>query len=144
MGTVLPHMRAKVVDSHGQTVTCGQAGEVIVSGYALQKGYWKDEAATEKAMYRDERDGPLWMRTGDLGTIDEEGLHHFVQLLVLEVVQLSSHLLLFARDVGYLRIVGRSKDMIIRGGENLFPKQIEDCIVCNQAVYSCCYTKKSS
>jgi fatty-acyl-CoA synthase len=29
---------------------------------------------------------------------------------------------------GYCRIVGRSKDVIIRGGENIFPKEVEDCL----------------
>jgi fatty-acyl-CoA synthase len=44
-------------------------------------------------------DGEGWMHTGDLGTIDEEG---------------------------YCNIVGRSKDMIIRGGENVYPREIEE------------------
>lgn len=42
-----------------------------------------------------------WMRTGDLAVFDEQG---------------------------YCRIVGRSKDVIIRGGENIFPKEVEDCL----------------
>ena len=41
------------------------------------------------------------MRTGDLATLDKDG---------------------------YCRIVGRSKDVIIRGGENIFPKEVEDCL----------------
>lgn len=40
-----------------------------------------------------------WMKSGDLGSYDEDG---------------------------YIRIIGRSKDMIIRGGENIFPKEIEE------------------
>ncbi|EGG01391.1 uncharacterized protein MELLADRAFT_79002 [Melampsora larici-populina 98AG31] len=101
VGKILPHLRAKILDQDGNTLDCGEAGELVVSGYALQKGYWEDEVATKKAMYKDETDGQTWMRTGDLGKIDDEG---------------------------YLSIIGRSKDMIIRGGENLNPVQIEDCI----------------
>lgn len=44
-------------------------------------------------------DNEGWLRTGDLGILDTEG---------------------------YLRIVGRCKDMVIRGGENLYPKEIEE------------------
>jgi acyl-CoA synthetase (AMP-forming)/AMP-acid ligase II len=55
------------------------------------QGYWKDAKRTDEAMERhpDEPD-ILWMRTGDIAIMDEEG---------------------------YVRIVGRSKDVIIRGGE---------------------------
>ena len=55
------------------------------------EGYWKDPKRTDEAMERhpDEPD-IVWMRTGDIGIMDEEG---------------------------YVRIVGRSKDVIIRGGE---------------------------
>ncbi len=61
------------------------------------EGYWKDPKRTNEAMERhpDEPD-IVWMRTGDIGIMDEEG---------------------------YVRIVGRSKDVIIRGGEfRLFRK----------------------
>lgn len=67
-------MRAKIVDRDGQTLDCGEEGELVVSGYALQKGYWEDEVATKKAMYTDEIDGQTWIRTGDLGKIDDEGM----------------------------------------------------------------------
>ncbi|KAH9812721.1 hypothetical protein DFH28DRAFT_1109433 [Melampsora americana] len=101
VGKILPHLLAKIVDRNGKTLDCGEEGELLVSGYALQKGYWEDEVATKKAMYTDDIDGQTWIRTGDIGKVDVEG---------------------------YLEIVGRSKDMIIRGGENLYPVQIEDCI----------------
>ena len=48
-----------------------------------------------------------WLRTGDTGRIDEDG---------------------------YLSIVGRLKEMIIRGGENIYPKEIEDALVEHPAV----------
>ena len=44
-------------------------------------------------------DSEGWMHTGDLGTIDE---------------------------AGYANIVGRSKDMVIRGGENIYPREVEE------------------
>ena len=48
-----------------------------------------------------------WMHTGDLATIDEQG---------------------------YVRIVGRIKDMVIRGGENIYPREIEEFLYTHPAV----------
>ncbi|EMD34787.1 hypothetical protein CERSUDRAFT_116973 [Gelatoporia subvermispora B] len=101
VGRVQPHVRAKVVDLEGNVVPVGTPGEIMIAGYLLQKGYWKDEAQTAKVMRKDE-EGTLWMYTGDEGIMDEEG---------------------------YLRVVGRIKDIIIRGGENLFPVQIENVLM---------------
>ncbi|KAJ7151137.1 hypothetical protein C8R46DRAFT_1358051 [Mycena filopes] len=102
VGKVQPHVKAKLVDAAGNIVPVGTPGEICVAGYLLQKGYWGDEAQTREVMRADPVDGTLWMHTGDEGVLDEEG---------------------------YLRIVSRIKDIIIRGGENLFPIQIEDVIL---------------
>jgi len=106
VGKVMPHVDAKVVDLEGHTVPIGKAGELWVSGYLLQKGYWEDAAQTATVMVPDEN-GKLWMHTGDEAIMDEEG---------------------------YLRIVGRIKDLIIRGGENLFPVQIENTLTAHGAI----------
>ncbi|KAI0827140.1 acyl-CoA synthetase [Trametes gibbosa] len=99
-GKVLPHVKAKIVNAEGEVVPVNTPGEVLVSGYVLQKGYWDDPEQTAQAMQAD-GEGTVWMRTGDEGMMDEEG---------------------------YLRIVGRIKDIVIRGGENLFPVQIENVL----------------
>lgn len=57
---------------------------------------------------RDAIDEGGWMHTGDLAVIDEEG---------------------------YCNIVGRVKDMIIRGGENIYPKEIEDALYAHPSVF---------
>ncbi|TRM59781.1 acetyl-CoA synthetase-like protein, partial [Schizophyllum amplum] len=106
VGRVQPHVKAKVVDSNGDVVPVNTPGQLIVSGYLLQKGYWKDEAQTSAVMQR-EADGTVWMHTGDEAIMDEEG---------------------------YLRIVGRIKDIIIRGGENLFPVQIENALTSHPGI----------
>jgi len=100
VGKVQPHVKAKIIDGDGNVVDVGKPGEICVAGYLLQKGYWHDEEQTASAMKTDEH-GTLWMHTGDEGIMDEEG---------------------------YLRVVGRIKDLIIRGGENLFPVQIENAM----------------
>ncbi|KAI0086214.1 acyl-CoA synthetase [Irpex rosettiformis] len=106
VGKIHPHTKAKIVDGAGEVVPVGTPGELLISGYNLQKGYWEDPEQTAAAMKRDE-DGVLWMHTGDEGIMDEEG---------------------------YLKIVGRIKDIIIRGGENLFPVQIENILTSHPAI----------
>jgi len=101
VGKIVPHCTAKLVNRHGEIVPRGTPGEVWIKGYNVQKGYWEDEEQTQQTTVVDETDGQIWMRTGDEGIMDEEG---------------------------YLRIVGRIKDIIIRGGENLFPVQIENTL----------------
>ncbi|TID07090.1 putative acyl-CoA synthetase YngI [Colletotrichum higginsianum] len=110
IGRVLPHSAAKVVDSLGNILPQGSRGELCTSGFALQKGYWKDTEKTKEAMRQDEN-GVTWMHTGDEGFIDEEGYGH---------------------------ITGRIKDLIIRGGENISPNEIEDRLLSHPAIVECC------
>jgi long-subunit acyl-CoA synthetase (AMP-forming) len=87
VGKVFPHTQAKIVDVDGAIVPCGVKGEICTSGYALQRGYLKNEEKTLEAM-RVDANGTVWMHTGDEGTIDQQG---------------------------YCRVTGRIKDLIIRG-----------------------------
>lgn len=98
VGRLLPHVEAKIVDPEDRSkiLPVGQRGELAVSGYLLMKGYWGDEAKTNEVMLPDES-GKVWMHTGDEATIDAEG---------------------------YVRITGRLKDLIIRGGENIHPLEV--------------------
>ena len=127
VGAIMPHTRAKVVDREGKIVPRGTPGEICTSGYALQLGYYKNEAKTAEAMKTDEN-GIRWMYTGDQGLIDEDG---------------------------YCVITGRIKDMIIRGksklnfpkvegqtyltcqptgGENIYPAEIEERMIEHPAI----------
>ncbi|KIY71138.1 acetyl-CoA synthetase-like protein [Cylindrobasidium torrendii FP15055 ss-10] len=107
VGRVQPHIRAKVVDENGNIVPRGTPGELCVSGYALQKGYWRDEQQTAEAMKKD-TNGVVWMHTGDQVIVDDEE---------------------------YLSVVGRIKDIVIRGGENIFPVQIENALTSHPGIY---------
>lgn len=88
----MPGLEAKIVNPEGGVCKPGETGEFWVKGWSVMLNYWGDENATQNSI------DSGWMRSGDLGVIDEEG---------------------------YLSIVGRIKDMIIRGGENIYPKEIE-------------------
>jgi acyl-CoA synthetase (AMP-forming)/AMP-acid ligase II len=108
VGRLLPHVKAKVVDpaDWSRTLDVGQRGELAVSGYLLMKGYWGNEARTREVLAPDE-EGVLWMHTGDEATMDEEG---------------------------YIKITGRIKDLIIKGGENIHPLEVENCLFAHPAV----------
>lgn len=94
-GTPIPGTDLRIVDENGNDVPTGEAGELLVRGPQVMKGYLNNPAATEAAFM----DG--WLRTGDVGKLDEEG---------------------------YLTIVDRIKDMIIVSGFNVFPVDIEDVL----------------
>ncbi|KAF3002724.1 hypothetical protein E8E14_002638 [Neopestalotiopsis sp. 37M] len=106
LGKVMPHTTAKIVDPQGRIVPVGSRGEMCVSGYALMKGYLDNPKATAEVMVQDDQ-GVTWMRTGDECAIDEEG---------------------------YCEITGRIKDLIIRGGENIFPGEIEERLLEHPAI----------
>jgi fatty-acyl-CoA synthase len=97
VGRIQPHLEVKIVDAAGRIVPVGQPGELCTRGYAVMRGYWRDEARTRESI-----DAAGWMHSGDLATIDAEG---------------------------YANIVGRVKDMLIRGGENVYPREIEDYLL---------------
>ncbi|KAF3054875.1 putative acyl-CoA synthetase YngI [Daldinia childiae] len=103
VGRAMPHTTVKIVapGDRSRIVPRGQCGELAVTGYLLMKGYWDDEARTGEDLIRDQ-DGRLWMYTGDEARMDRDG---------------------------YVEITGRIKDLIIRGGENIHPLEIETALV---------------
>lgn len=89
-GKILPTMEVKIVDVNSETGT----GEICVRGENLMDGYYKNEEATSAAI-----DADGWLRTGDLGYVDDSGTI-------------------------YLR--GRCKTMILSSsGQNIYPEEIE-------------------
>ncbi|KAM7197830.1 putative acyl-CoA synthetase YngI [Rhypophila sp. PSN 637] len=106
VGTLMPHAHAKIIDRDGQIVPIGTKGELCIGGYQLQAGYWNNSEKTAEVMARDEA-GVLWLHTGDEAVFDERG---------------------------YCSITGRFKDIIIRGGENIYPLEIEERLVAHPAI----------
>ncbi|OGM44080.1 AMP dependent ligase/synthetase [Aspergillus bombycis] len=106
VGRVMPHICAKVLNESGHNVRRMEKGELYTSGYSLQKGYFDDEEKTLEGMPRD-NNGRIWMRTGDEAVIDEGGCCH---------------------------ITGRIKDIIIRGGENISPLEVESRLASHPSI----------
>ncbi|CAE6467966.1 unnamed protein product [Rhizoctonia solani] len=72
VGKVQPHVQAKIIDEQGAIVPVGVSGELCISGYLLQKGYWDNPEQTSSVMKSDES-GTIWMHTGDQAVLDSEG-----------------------------------------------------------------------
>ncbi|KAI2463315.1 amp dependent CoA ligase [Annulohypoxylon bovei var. microspora] len=100
VGAVVPHAAAKIVGSDLKSLPPGVKGELLVSGYLAFQGYYKNPEKTNETLVKDAK-GRLWVRTGDTATIDV---------------------------AGRCTITGRVKDMIKRGGENIFPRDIEEVL----------------
>lgn len=67
-GKALPGTEVRCVDEQGRPVATGEAGEVLLRGYHVMKGYFEDEEATRETI-----DADGWLHTGDVGVLDERG-----------------------------------------------------------------------
>lgn len=92
-GVVSPIMQLRSVDASGTVLPQGEPGEIEMYGICVTPGYWEKPEANDKTFV----DG-RWMKTGDVGMVDDEGFVH---------------------------ITGRIKEIVIRGGENIYPGEIE-------------------
>ncbi len=106
-GKPVPGVELRIVDPDGVDVPAGEVGEIWVRTATNMKGYWKNPDATAEA-YPEGRDGLGlgWFRTGDLGYLED----------------------------GYLFIHDRLKDMIVSGGENIYPAEVENAIMAHPDV----------
>ena len=110
-GRLFPGFSAKIVDPATNLIMpWGEKGEIVLRGYGIQREYYENEAKTKEAHKHSPEDGQEWFHTGDEGYIDTEG---------------------------YFVITGRIKDMIIRGGENIAPLEIEERLMAHPAVAQC-------
>lgn len=95
VGRPLPGVEVSVIDEAGATVPVGGSGEVVLRGATCMDGYWREPILTAEKFSGD------WLRTGDIGRLDEDGL---------------------------LWLQGRVDDVINRGGEKILPSHVESCI----------------
>ena len=121
VGKLLPHVEAKIVDVQdpGRIVEVGEKGELAVSGYLVMKEYFRDPERTKEVLITDES-GKVWMHVRCLSLSFR---HHPLMSLA---IQTGDEALLSPE--GYIHITGRIKDLIIRGGENIAPLEIENCL----------------
>jgi acyl-CoA synthetase (AMP-forming)/AMP-acid ligase II len=103
-GIVMPIFEVKIVDGDDNALPIGETGEVCVRGAQVIKGYLNRPEATAETIANG------WLRTGDIGYLDE---HNFIYL------------------------VDRAKDMVLRGGENVYCSEVETAIFKHEAVAEC-------
>lgn len=100
-GAPLIGVSVAIRDEQGRSVRRGEVGELYYCGPGGMQGYGSGAGGC------DNRDGPAWIASGDLATMDEDS---------------------------FVAIVGRKKEMIIRGGENLSPVEIESYMKEHEAI----------
>ncbi|MBU2547387.1 MAG: AMP-binding protein [Proteobacteria bacterium] len=105
VGTEVPGVEIQIRDQDGNRLDQGQAGEICVRGPNIMKGYLNNPEGTREAFWKGG-----WLRSGDVGMVDEDG---------------------------YLFIVDRLKDMIITGGENVYSREVEEALYTHPDVQEC-------
>ncbi len=101
-GKAVPVMELRVTDEDGNVLGSNETGELWFRGPSLIRGYWNRPDATAETIV----DG--WLRTGDIGRIDDDG---------------------------FVYVSDRAKDMVLRGGENIYCAEVEAAIYEHPAVY---------
>jgi long-chain acyl-CoA synthetase len=115
IGTAVPGVEVQIRDiNDGSMLKPGEEGEICIRGNNIMKGYLDNPKATKETFWyldnakKRHEDG--WFRSGDIGYEDKEG---------------------------YVFIVDRLKDMIITGGENVYPREVEEVIYTKSEVEEC-------
>jgi acyl-CoA synthetase (AMP-forming)/AMP-acid ligase II len=110
IGIPLPSTRLKLVDleTGEKEVPVGEEGEIIAIGPQIMKGYYNKPDETAKALRQ--HDGEIWLHTGDIARMDEDG---------------------------YFYMVDRAKDMIIVGGYKVFSNDVEQKLSVHPAIELC-------
>lgn len=110
VGLPAPDCDLRILDDAGRQLPPGAIGEIVGHGPKMMTGYFKQDAATRAAIWHD-AEGRPFQRSGDLGWLDEEG---------------------------FLHLLDRKKDMIITGGNNVYPRQVEEVLYRHEGVLEAC------
>ena len=101
VGTPLPGVSARIVDPNGRDLPPGGEGELLVRGSNVFSGYWRAPEKTAASFVHDDL-GRRWFKTGDLARQDPE--------------------------TGFITLLGRRHELIISGGFNVYPREVEEVL----------------
>lgn len=102
IGLPISSTEVEIRDLDGKALELGEVGELWIRGPQVMKGYWNRPEDTAKTI-----DANGWLRTGDMGFVNENG---------------------------YIKLVDRLKDMVLVSGFNVYPNEVEDVLVANPKV----------
>lgn len=100
----------EIWDDYCKRLPAGEVGEIVMTGESIMNGYLPDGNVPDNGIYVDEN-GKKWVRTGDMGSVDEDGFLYFS---------------------------GRKKRIIIIAGYNIYPATIEDKVIALDYVSEVC------
>lgn len=111
IGLPFPGTVLEIIDAEDKKtpMPAGEKGEICIRGPQVMQGYWQNIEATSDVL-RKTPDGGIRLHTGDIGIMEPDG---------------------------YFRIVDRLKELIISGGFNVYPRQVEDAIHLHSTVAEC-------
>lgn len=109
VGKPVPGGDLLILGDGDQEVAAGETGEIVMRNRFVMTGYWNRPEATEEAFWTDPA-GRRWLRTGDVGWLDPQG---------------------------FLTITDRKKDVILSGGQNIYPADLEAVLMGHGGVAEC-------
>jgi len=98
VGRPAPGSEMKVLDDQDNEVPPGTPGNLVGRSQTMMSGYKNQPGKTQEGYWTDPATGEVWQRMGDIGRVDADG---------------------------FVELVGRAKDMIISGGFNIYPSDLE-------------------
>ena len=101
VGTPLPGVSIRIVDRQDVDLPAGAEGDLLVAGSNVFAGYWRSPEKTAESFVHDDL-GRRWFRTGDLAREDAAN--------------------------GYVTLLGRSRELILTGGFNVYPREVEEVV----------------
>jgi len=101
VGQPSPGQHLAIIGNDDEILPTGEAGEIVGNCRFMMAGYHDNEAANKEATWM-HPNGQRWLRTGDVGKLDKDG---------------------------FLYLVDRKKDLIISGGQNIYPADIESALI---------------